>query len=442
MLDGEDSEIVLRSNSSETMSIPLDAKELGSWARVKEFKGDISLAKEHLKRFRTIKSLKKWTNDQACFYFGLSLTGPAVVWLDGLDDSVSKDIKKLEEAFEIEFVKAEPRIVIEGRLGNRKWEVAKGESVEQYKVALQTLGSHLGFSGDDLASYFLRGIPESARAHCLGADTHSLDAYVRRLKLWQSYGLGSSASAPADPVDTVHGVHGVKDEAEQTYNSVTAGGGQTPGRGRGRERTRARGQFRGGRGYNNSQPRFSGDQPGGSTGWGQAAGPAINSTSEWSQGLQSGVTCFTCGGKGHVMRFCGNNRSMSMRGSNYYRGGVMTNNSAPPMFGNGGANGYLQNNNTNGMFSQPQVGFGNGFANNQPRFQSQNMYQQGNGYGTFQNGASGNFQNGASGFQHGAPNQFNNGANRGRRLYYVCSSEKHIARDCDKRGSLKDEPKN
>ena len=186
-----------------------DAKSLGPWAKVQSFGGNRDKAAEFLEKFQSIAELNKWKDDSQLLYFKLAQVGPAYNWLKSLDDEFIKDIKTLTKKFDSDWISNEPRIITEGKLLNRKWNFGDKETLETYKQSILELGGKIGLSGDTLASHFLRGLPDNVRIHCLGADSHTLENYIRRAKLFESYGMPQVTSpgsqiqqAPANVIPT------------------------------------------------------------------------------------------------------------------------------------------------------------------------------------------------------------------------------------------------
>ena len=89
--------------------------------------------------------------------------------------------------------------MVEAQLESRRWEREKGESVDGYHSALVELGAKINRNGDDLCTAFLRGIPDACRVFVMGADTHTLDVYLRRAKLWHSQNATSAAASVSAP---------------------------------------------------------------------------------------------------------------------------------------------------------------------------------------------------------------------------------------------------
>ena len=184
----------------------LDPRILGEVSKVREWSGkDLSKASDWIRKFRAISTLYQWPEENRCLIFRMAMTGGAATWLETLDQEdpeIRNNIEAMLERFESEYVNNEPVVCIENSLHSRRWAWERGESIDAYRSALAEIGHKLGKHGDDLATYFLRGLPESCQTFCLSSDSHTLDSYVKRARLWRSLPSTQSSNqgAQSQPV--------------------------------------------------------------------------------------------------------------------------------------------------------------------------------------------------------------------------------------------------
>ena len=210
---------------------------------VKEFDGTSTDAESWLRRFKLIAEKLKWntaadanTPYEARCQMGIHLTGMAGRWFDNL---VKKDTyDHLIEAFKARFVTSDSRMVIEQQMSALK--LQPDGDVETYHAELLRLGNRLDRNDEALSVNFLNGLPPDFKSYCLSTDTHKLETYKARAKLYQA--IKKTEIISPIPSDEQY------DEQTNAFNErpYNQSRGNFRGRGRGHQSYRGRG-----RGYNN-----------------------------------------------------------------------------------------------------------------------------------------------------------------------------------------------
>lgn len=231
----------------------------GPRPQLSEFKGGASDdAKGWLRKFDLLANRYNWTNDDKIFQLSYNLSGAAGTWIASQPAATQQAWPTLRAAFEARFTGSEPALVIQAKLYNRK--LLSTETIDDYQSDILSMGNALGRETEQMAASFVQGLPEQMREYVLGTDTHTLDSYTRRAKLYASQhpvvphltAQPSLSMAMACP-EVSQNLDGIKTElvnaVQESFKALSV-----RGRGRGRGRFRDSGRF--GRQRSGSRERY------------------------------------------------------------------------------------------------------------------------------------------------------------------------------------------
>lgn len=152
--------------------------------KLPEFKGPSDDAVGFLLKLDMLATKYQWPDSEKSFQLAFNLTGAASKWFTTLPQTVKGNWAQLRASFEGQFVNVEPLLVTEAKLSNRRLQA--GESVDEYADDILLLGSRLGRAPQQLACTFLHGLPSDMQQFVIGTDTHTMDSYSNRAKLFQA----------------------------------------------------------------------------------------------------------------------------------------------------------------------------------------------------------------------------------------------------------------
>lgn len=214
----------------------------GPRPQLNEFKGSPSEdAKGWLRKFDLLSTRYNWTNEEKIFQLSFNLSGAAGSWLSAQSDMTQSSWDDLRRAFESRFVNSEPALVIEAKLYNRR--LLPNETIDMYYADIIGMGNQLGREPKQMAATFVQGLPELMRDYVLGTDTHTIESYTNRAKLYASrYPHNATAMSPVQNIQALvckdDEMKGLKTEL---VNAVTESfKSMSFQRGRGRNNTRNR----------------------------------------------------------------------------------------------------------------------------------------------------------------------------------------------------------
>ena len=284
-----------------------------------DFTGSASESKVWYKKFNLLATKHKWEDDEKCVQLGLSMTESAGNWFATLSDEVASKWDKLRPAFEKHFLNTEPPLVLESRLQSRV--LSPSESTEDYYSSILALGAALNRSNDMLTAAFLNGLPENMKEFIIGTDSHTLDNYMNRARLFVArHPVKTVKFENQFPVEQSSGhnfeelqsaiVGAVTQSFEKmyvTHNRPYRGHSSRPYRGNGRSRTQSPGYRSMSPGRSSSPGRSmyqrSSSAPRGNyRGRFQSRGGRTNSS--YQRPSVPYDTCFRCRQQGHWIRDC------------------------------------------------------------------------------------------------------------------------------------------
>ena len=290
---------------------PKEDKE--KWTSLFPFTGkDPALAPEWLDKFQMKRERKGWEDADALYHFKSLMTQGAYTWLKTLDAGKKDTYENLLREFTSSWIESEPRVVVERRLESRRLQVEKGESIETYRAAIVELGSKIGRTGDALCNDFLRGLTEQVREYCLQSDTHTLDSYVKRAKLFVAYHPVAPATESVNAIGRGRSPHQSTSKGKNRGRSPSHHRDNSGDRSRGHSKMKdicylchKPGHYA--RECRSSQKSVRNRSPGVRfKEGGKSSNKSANKSFQKSDGKSSGksrVSCFVCGGP-HIARFC------------------------------------------------------------------------------------------------------------------------------------------
>ena len=160
-----------------------------------------------LKDFKGDKGMRK------CEMLDLHLDGAADTWFSALPEDKQNNWAQFEEAFREQFIAYEPPMVTQSRFSNRVWEVAS-ESLD-YVDNLKSYAARLNATDEQLMIKFVQGLPSDYQNFVLSTDTHALQTYVTRAKLYH-------ARRQIDPNSSNFGRPNVVAMVEQLTDSISS----------------------------------------------------------------------------------------------------------------------------------------------------------------------------------------------------------------------------
>ena len=166
---------------SETTHI-IEASKLA----VPDFDGGTEFSAVWWTKFQLLAKRFKWDDTEKCIQLGVKLTHNAAIWYSSLEDDVRTDWARLEPLFQAEYIKGESRLILDSKLQNAK--LSDYGSIEDYYANVLSLSSKLKRSTEDMASAFIRGLPNELKMFCLGSENHTVASYLARSKLYLSAG--------------------------------------------------------------------------------------------------------------------------------------------------------------------------------------------------------------------------------------------------------------
>ena len=180
--------------------------------------------KAFLRKFELIATKYRWDHGERCLQLAVHCSGKAETWLNGLPQATLDDWALLSASFRAHFLDNEPRIVTESKLQARKLNVGS-ETVDDYHSSLIELGAQLGRNNDEMASAFINGLPQGPfRTFVLAGDTHSLQNYLNRARLYAAQNSSKSVNFQStfniDEAEITNSRSSFKDDI---INAVTAG---------------------------------------------------------------------------------------------------------------------------------------------------------------------------------------------------------------------------
>ena len=147
-----------------------------------DYSGNVSESKVWYKKFKLLAKKNKWEDNEKRIQLGLSLTDLAGNWFATLSDEIASDWSKMRPPFEKFFSQYRTTLVLESRL--QLCVFSASESIEDYYSSILALGSALERSLDQLTSNFLHGLPDHIKELIIGTDSHILDNYMNRARLF------------------------------------------------------------------------------------------------------------------------------------------------------------------------------------------------------------------------------------------------------------------
>ena len=148
------------------------------------YNGDPAQAKSFLQRFDLLSAKSQWDDDDKKLQLAFHLSDSAANWLSSLPIESTDTYAHLRTAFEAYYLNCEPLLVTESRLLARRLQA--GESLTDYYANILSLGAKLGRKPDQLATQFVNGLPEAFKEYILSTDTHTLDNYLSRAKMYHA----------------------------------------------------------------------------------------------------------------------------------------------------------------------------------------------------------------------------------------------------------------
>lgn len=186
--------------------------------RLPEFRGQGDDAELFLRKLDLLATKYRWEDQEKCFQLTFNLTGRAGSWYATLPDATQRNWVALKAAFESQFLNAEPKLITESKLNSRCLQA--GESVDDYLADILSLGNKLNRSQDQLACVFINGLPTEMGQFCLGTDTHNLQNYTNRARLF--FARGQSKANKADmPTNNIVAAHESKPDHDELVNAIT-----------------------------------------------------------------------------------------------------------------------------------------------------------------------------------------------------------------------------
>ena len=183
--------------------------------KLKDFKGEKGdSAASWLRKFIKIAARQGWNDERKCEMLDLHLDGAADTWFSALPEDKQNNWAQLEEAFREQFIAYEPPMVTQSRFSNRVWEVAS-ESLDDYVDNLKSYAARLNATAEQLMIKFVQGLPSDYQNFVLSTDTHALQTYVTRAKLYH-------ARRQIDPNSSNFGRPNVVAMVEQLTDSISS----------------------------------------------------------------------------------------------------------------------------------------------------------------------------------------------------------------------------
>ena len=141
-------------------------------------------ANSFIRRFELLAAKDNWGDDEKRIRLAFALTDQAGIWYANLTADKIDTYAHLLAEFKKHYIDNEPTLVTESKLLSRK--LLSGESLEDYYDALVALGNKLGRKPTELGTQFINGLPDSYKDWVLSTDSHTLDSYLARAKLFQA----------------------------------------------------------------------------------------------------------------------------------------------------------------------------------------------------------------------------------------------------------------
>ena len=139
--------------------------------------------RDFMDKIEMVKTACDWDDKEAAIQMQLHLTGPASTWIRTMvKDTVKAKWDTLLSAFKERWVNQDPLLLTEQKLLARK--LQPGESLEEYYAAILDFAQKLGRTPDEMAAYFVGGLPDVVKENVLSGDTHDLGNYMRRAKMF------------------------------------------------------------------------------------------------------------------------------------------------------------------------------------------------------------------------------------------------------------------
>ena len=117
-----------------------------------------------MKKFEMLSALTKWDDNQKIYQLVFHLIKSALAWYGSLEEAKQNNWTHLKNEFKKQYIDNIPSLVVEQQISVRKLE--PGESVQDYYSSLISLGGKVGKKPSDLATQFLKGLPEACREYC------------------------------------------------------------------------------------------------------------------------------------------------------------------------------------------------------------------------------------------------------------------------------------
>ena len=165
------------------------AEGLKAQFKIEAFSGlQFENAENWLNRFQALAKLNDWKEEQTIVAFRLSLTGPAEVWYDALqnhdpeDKAVPSkhDLQAIYQAFKDKYINTSSWLK-ETQLSRRKQ--GRGETVEAYAAALRQQMAQLKKTPREMLTQFVLGLRDDIKEKVIVRDPKDLDdaEYAARL---------------------------------------------------------------------------------------------------------------------------------------------------------------------------------------------------------------------------------------------------------------------
>ena len=152
--------------------------------QLQEFTGQSTEnAGEFLSTFKNYCTLNSVKDTDRLLSFELCLRGTAKSWFNGLDDTVKKDFKQVQEQFNKNFL-TNNRWLNSARLENRK--LLSSESAEHYIADMSTLAQLVGAKDDELSKALIRGLPTKLKWHVVSFNPLTLSDTIQRILIGEA----------------------------------------------------------------------------------------------------------------------------------------------------------------------------------------------------------------------------------------------------------------
>ena len=191
------------------------------------FSGEVSQADQFFRNFKLCAERYSWSKDHedatkpcpAAFHMAVRLTGIASLWFDNIEADKKLKYKDICDQFETRFITGESFLLLNEQfesltLGNK--------DLDSFHMEIIHLGSKLKASNQTIASRFLGALPPAMKQFALTSDTHSIEAYIKKLRLLKSIQSNSQkhvAAMPRFEVEEIPEVHYEPLQDEANYEA-------------------------------------------------------------------------------------------------------------------------------------------------------------------------------------------------------------------------------